>query len=170
VEKTGQIISYVPNDDGDLRRGVTRPEPRFKDNGNGTVTDNLTGLIWLKNANCFGYATLALSLSACNTLANGSCGLTDGSNPGDWRLPNRYELESLLNMAYFGPALSNAAGTGHWSEGDPFTNVQSLLPYWSSTTLAANTGGAWHVNVDIGQVSFDVNYIDRFIWPVRGGH
>ena len=36
------------------QKGVAWPNPRFTDNGNGTVTDNLTGLIWLKNANCFG--------------------------------------------------------------------------------------------------------------------
>ena len=40
--------------DGDLQKGVAWPNPRFTDNANGTVTDNLTGLIWLKNANCFG--------------------------------------------------------------------------------------------------------------------
>ena len=30
------------------------PSPRFTDNNDGTVTDNLTGLVWLKNANLFG--------------------------------------------------------------------------------------------------------------------
>jgi hypothetical protein len=51
---TGQTSSYGTNDDGALQNGVTWPSPRFRDNCNGTVTDNLTGLIWLKNANCFG--------------------------------------------------------------------------------------------------------------------
>jgi len=36
--------------DGDKLAGVPLPVPRFTDNSNGTVTDNLTGLIWLKNA------------------------------------------------------------------------------------------------------------------------
>jgi len=54
VPKTGQTTSYATGDDGDLEKGVAWPDPRFMDNGNGTVTDNLTGLIWLKNANCFG--------------------------------------------------------------------------------------------------------------------
>src|SRR6184192_2353013 len=40
--------------DSYLRRGVLWPDPRFTDNGNGSVKDNLTGLIWLKNSNCFG--------------------------------------------------------------------------------------------------------------------
>ena len=41
VEKTGQITSYsaTGGEDGDLKKGVKWPNPRFKDNGNGTVTD-----------------------------------------------------------------------------------------------------------------------------------
>ena len=54
VPKSGQTSSNATGDDGDLQRGVAWPDPRFTDNGDGTVTDNLTGLIWLKNANCFG--------------------------------------------------------------------------------------------------------------------
>ena len=55
--KTGQTVSYALGDDGDLQKGVMWPVPRFTDNGSGTVTDNLTGLIWLKDANCFGSQT-----------------------------------------------------------------------------------------------------------------
>ena len=59
VSKTGQTVSYATGDDGDLERGVEKPplKDRFTDNGDGTVTDNLTGLIWLKNADCFGSRT-----------------------------------------------------------------------------------------------------------------
>jgi hypothetical protein len=89
VEKTGQTTSYATGDDGDLERGVAWPNPRFTNNGDGTVTDNLTGLIWLQDANCFGLKNWDNTLSACNGLANGQCGLTDGSNAGDWKLPNR---------------------------------------------------------------------------------
>ena len=55
VEKTGQTISYATGDDGELERGIDKPplKDRFTDNGDGTVTDNLTGLIWMKDANCF---------------------------------------------------------------------------------------------------------------------
>jgi hypothetical protein len=59
VPKSGQTTSYATGDDGDLERGVEKPplKDRFTDNGDGTVTDNLTGLIWLKNADCFGSRT-----------------------------------------------------------------------------------------------------------------
>ena len=85
VEKTGQIISYsaTGGEDGDLKKGVKWPKPRFVDNGNGTVTDRLTKLIWLKNANAFGIRTWEQALSDANTLASGSAGLTDGSVAGD---------------------------------------------------------------------------------------
>ena len=50
VSKSGNTISWATGDDGDLQTGVAWPNPRFKDNLNGTITDNLTGLIWLKDA------------------------------------------------------------------------------------------------------------------------
>jgi len=161
VEKTGQTTSQADYDDGYYQRGVTPPAQWFKDNGNGTVTDNKTGLIWLKNANCFGYATWALALSACNALPRGSCGLTDGSIAGDWRLPNRFELESLLDLGQYNPALP----LGH-----PFTNVST--PCWSSTTYAGSTGSAFLVNFYSGGVDAygKSTYQNGYVWPVRGGH
>src|SRR4030067_1969090 len=88
VEKTGQITSYsnTSGEDGDLKKGVAWPNPRFTDKGNGTVTDNLTKLFWLKNANAFGERTWEQALSDANTLSSGSHGLTDGSKEGDCRL------------------------------------------------------------------------------------
>ena len=83
--------------DGEYQAGVS-VDPRFTDNGDGTVTDNLTGLIWLKDADCFGSRNWTNALSDANTLADGSCGLTDGSVAGDWRLPNVRELQSLIDL------------------------------------------------------------------------
>src|SRR5215813_7708651 len=121
--------------DGDIQAGVPFPTPRFSDKGNGTVKDNLTNLIWLKNANCstISPANWATALSNANSLANGQCGLTDGSVAGDWRLPNVKELQSLIDFGFFAPALSNAAGTAKYTATDcAFSGVQSSL-YWSST-------------------------------------
>ena len=53
VPKTGQTAPTTAGADGALRKGVAWPTPRFTDNKNGTVTDNLTGLIWIQNANIF---------------------------------------------------------------------------------------------------------------------
>ncbi len=169
--KTGQTAS-LPLDpaptgaDGDADKGVDWPDPRFTDNGDGTVTDNLTGLVWLQDANCFGSETWSDALSASNTLAYGYCGLTDGSSAGDWRLPNLRELQSLIAYQYSYPALSDAAGTGIWSEGDAFSGVESGY-YWSSTTYADGTGYAWVVYLSVGSVSVGSKSGSYDVWPVR---
>lgn len=166
VPQTGQTTSYATGDDGNLEKGVAWPNPRFTDNDDGTVTDNLTGLIWLKNANCFGLRTWSNALSDSNGLADGQCGLTDSSQAGDWRLPNRFELESLLDLSYVSPAISNTAGTGKWSPGDPFSNVRTYY-YWSSTTYTSISLDAWYVAISSGVINVTVKASDRYVWPVR---
>jgi len=174
VPKTGQTTSYITGDDGDLEKGVAWPNPRFTDNGDGTVTDNLTGLIWLKDANCMatnypsfdndgtagdGAVTWSHAFSFISEINVGvfsNCG--DGNT--DWRLPNYKELLSLIDAENFFPALP----TGH-----PFTNVAQLY-YWSSTTLAALPGSlAWIVYIDGGGY-VDSDYVTSwyYVWPVRG--
>ena len=71
VPKTGQKAYYGTNDDGTLEMGVTWPNPRFTDNGNGTVTDKLTGLVWLQNASCLGAKTWDEALASADGLADG---------------------------------------------------------------------------------------------------
>lgn len=99
LPRTGQKISYQTGDDVTQQKGVAWPSQRFTDNLNGTVTDNLTGLIWLKNASCFEASDWPSALSSANKLASGSCGLTDSSTAGQWRLPNANELESLVDVS-----------------------------------------------------------------------
>jgi len=194
LEKTGQKDCYYddgtagtctcgttncPSDqDGDLEKGVTWPNPRFTDNGNGTVTDNLTLLIWLKDAKCVSFYSgdpgpndraWGDAIRAANALANGYCGLTDGSSAGDWRLPNRNELASLVDIAYYAPALSNGAGTGKWTNGNPFNDVQSSF-YWCSSTCADNTSYTWGVHMINGNVPICVKSVSYYVWPVRNGN
>ena len=67
VPKTGQTDPYgLIGTDGALQKGVAWPTPRFIDNLNGTVTDKLTGLTWLKNANAFGLKNWADALTTAN--------------------------------------------------------------------------------------------------------
>jgi len=168
VEKTGQTTSYASGDDGNLRMGVAWPNPRFTDNGDGTVTDNLTELIWLKDAYCFGPETWQNALLSCNSLADGQCGLIDGSFEGDWRLPNAKELHSLIHFGYYSPALPDSIGTGQWAPDDPFTNVQSGY-YWTSTTDVYYTGYAWYVALISGNVGHATKTTNYCVWPVRDG-
>jgi hypothetical protein len=162
VEKSGQTTSQADYDDGYYQRGVEvpLPKPRFSDNGNGTVTDNLTGLIWLKDANCFGYRTWNNALTDANGLNSGECGLTDGSSAGDWRLPNYNELFTLVNAEYFNPPLPPE---------HPFINVQIDI-YWSATTWAGNPISAWCMLMQDGSVIHSGKSFGQYVWPVRGGH
>lgn len=155
--------------DGEFQRGIVLPNPRFIDNLDGTVTDNLTGLIWLQDAFCgFAVKHWSAALSFANNLASGQCGLTDGSVAGDWRLPNVKELHSLINYEFVSPALSDAAGTAKWTtNGDAFTNVV-LSNYWSSTTFTGNLSTAWTVQVQIGEVRFRSKGDPLFVLTVRG--
>ena len=171
---TGQTLCYDAGgglidcpgsgQDGTWHKGVV-VDPRFTNNLNGTVTDNATGLIWLKNANCFGPQAWSTALLLANTMGNGACSLSDGSSGGQWRLPNVKELQSLIDYSSFGPTLP----AGH-----PFINVRSVPPqeaswYWSSTNVAINTAFAWVVNLYEASVYQGDKNNPYYIWPVRGG-
>ena len=159
VERTWQSPSYEAYDDGYYHKGVSWGL-RFTDNGNGTVTDNLTGLIWLKEANCWGHVTWSQALTYAHGLVNGQCGLTDGSIAGDWRLPNVKEMASLIDYDYYNPPM-------HMSY--LFTNVQPYT-YWSSTTDTNDSFYAWHVSMIYGGVGGAWKTNTNYVWPVRGGH
>ena len=153
------------------------PSQRFTDNDNGTITDNQTGLVWLKNANCLGSAknwhqamifvkALNTGTDVCRTEPRN---ITDDSAEGDWRLPTLTELQSLINYEFINPALPNTSGTDQWVENQPFSGVK-MDYYWSSTPYAGRTDNAWGVGFSNGYVNASLK-TDRYrVWPVRGGH
>jgi hypothetical protein len=179
VAKTGQTTLYAAGDDGALQRGVAWPTPRFTDNLNGTVTDNLSGLIWLKKANYIGSDHPAFDadgtagdgrvtwqhaldfVSAMNAGTYANLGFTD------WRLPNVQELQSLIDHSRYNPSLCNTAGTGQWTASDPFTGVLAVY-YWSSTGRVADPTYAWYVSLYDGFVSGHDRSTTLCVWPVRG--
>lgn len=141
------------------------PASRFIDNKDGTVVDNLTKLVWLKNANCFGMLDLKEAELAVRALKEGDCGpnpdlvLSDGSAAGDWRLPTMSELCSLIDFSRRDPALPN----GHF-----FSNVPAGY-HWSVTTLDHHSELAWIVYIESGTTCYeDVKNHAGHIWPVRG--
>jgi hypothetical protein len=161
VAKSGQNTSYATGDDGDLRMGVAWPVPRFTDNANGTVTDNLTGLIWTQNANCDGLNIWSDTIDYCNSLADGACGLNDGSIPGDWRLPNVREFLSLFDYGNYNPAIPS---------GHPFSDVQfgTDANYWTSTTDARLDFIGWVVDPHTGAAYTLDKGSSEYVWCVQG--
>jgi hypothetical protein len=137
VPRTGSVFCYTVGGDGDLQRGVAWPNPRFTKNGDGSVTDNLTGLIWLEDANCIkaqyptydkddtdgdGRVTWPHAVKFVAGINVGTYSNCGASHTG-WRPPNVRELASPVHYGVSIPAIPDTDGTGRWSEGNPFTGV-----------------------------------------------
>ncbi len=118
---------------------------RFVDNGDGTVTDTVTNLMWTKNANPFGRLDWQDAISRCRSFSI--------SGIGGWRLPSSDELVIL----------SHAMKGGH-----PFTGVQSSY-YWTSAPNADRTDFAWSVSMLNGSVGTHHETVPSPVWPVRSG-
>jgi hypothetical protein len=158
LPRTGQVTSYATGDDGYFQAGNPR-KTRFVDNGNGTVSDRATGLMWVKDHNAVG--------APFNAVMNWAAALTNIATLNgagyagykDWRLPNAYELASLLDATHFGPRI------------DPiFTNTQNDF-YWTSTTDAAFDPAyafIWYFYY-AGGSQHAVKTASYYVRPVRGG-
>lgn len=165
---TGQIISYAPGDDGDYQSGVISSVNRFLDNGNGngTFLDTLTGLTWLGLFDCIEKFTWQAGLNYANEVAANSdlCpGLSDGSDSGDWRVPNIKELYSLVDISDDFPALV---------DGLPLSGNQSdhfFEEYWSSSSFQpVPESNAFTLDIPFGLIrSYTKTDSAFFIWPVR---
>ncbi len=122
----------------------------YTDNGNGTITDSATGLIWQKCS-----VGLGTTLGICSTgnisqldwfTAISYC---EGLNLGgriDWRLPNINELGSIIDYSISsGPVIDSSA----------FPNTRRYL-YWSSSTYSSTFGTrVWYINFDTGWSNVD---------------
>lgn len=183
LPKTGQTTCYDSYDwyegheisctgtgqDGDLQKGVSWPDPRFTTNPDTTITDNLTGLIWMPDAGtptvgqCTGGGMVWLSALDYVACLNSNNYL----GHSDWRLPNINELSSLFNYGHDNPlsAWLNDPANG-------FINVQNYL-YWSSTLQpGGNPNYALSVEMsgDIGNIGSYGTWpeaLAHFVWPVR---
>jgi hypothetical protein len=164
---TGQLASYGAGDDGAWRAGVAAPAPRFTDNMDGTVSDALTGLTWLRDAGCLPASDWPTAVAAARALASGQCGLGDGSSAGQWRLPNINELDSLLDLSRSAPALPAA---------HPFLGTATSPIWWSSTTYFGLSTEAWAIRLADGRWMNDNTSNVKATsvngaWAVRGaGH
>ena len=116
-------------------------------NGDSTVTDLQTKLMWTKNAD-HGLMTWQDAKDYCDNL--------DFAGHSNWRMPHMWELYTLLDKRQSDPALP----AGH-----PFTGVQSI--YWSGTVTAASSDQVWILYPSDGHVSFGNKGGTLYVWPVR---
>lgn len=166
----GADCPFSVADYNDLLDRLDALEVRFVDLGNGTVRDNITGLIWLKNSNCLGSTFDGSAyewdeaVQAVADLCSGTCGLTDGSAPGDWRLPTKFELQEIGTN----PPTS-------WEDYPSVTWTQPSAPFdhtvdyfWSSTE--PDNGNALYVSTVSGATILTPKSQEKAVWPVRSGN
>ena len=191
--RTGQTTSYGAGSDGDLQKGIAQG---YVDNGDGTITDVKTGLMWEKKSddgtihdkdNTYNWCADVDVNLACDNGASPMDGtikttlidtLNDVGGGGancfagycDWRAPNRRELESIVNLQNIVPATWPAFNTGCAPGCTVLTcSCTASVRYWSSTAWRGNPGYAWWVEFFVGDVGGDNKTYNANVRAVRGG-
>lgn len=121
---------------------------RFTDNGDGTVTDQLTDLIW-QTVPYSDSLTWEQALNYADTLSL--------AGETDWRLPNIKELQSVTDLRHYNPSFDTA-----------FFSIPSQGRYWSSTTLQNQPLQAWYLDVRFGITTYAVKTNRNLLLCVRG--
>ena len=136
-----------------VRGGQAEALDHFVINGDGTVTDTNTGLMW-QQATMKSKMTWEDALAACEWLTLGGY--------YDWRLPSQRELNSIIDFNEYDPAINQTA----------FPNTMSYY-YWSSSTQQMQTPYAWYVNFTTGEETgsfpLPTKMSTWFVRAVRGG-
>jgi len=171
IAATGQTTTHATGDDGDLQSGVAWPSPRFTKHGDGTVSDHLTGLMWVDDGNSmetyYPNAPINTDHGLVNTVSQALefiAGINDGTYKvtnavySDWRLPSVVELESLIHHGMDDNAawLESAGGFVHVDVG--------YLGHISVTTASAYTE---RFNVDLRNGVVGHWSSLGYVWPVR---
>lgn len=151
---------------------------RYVDCGNGTVRDQVTGLLWLQQSDCLPNTNYADANRRAANLRDGRCKLTDTSKEGDWRLPTHEEWAATLaragelNCSY--PALTSNDGLGCYGagpnggQGGYFRNVVADA-YFSSSTYDQYPPWAWFAGLgNPGDFNSHAGKEGPLrVWPVR---
>lgn len=181
--KTGQTVcsdfSSSPiscagsGQDGETQKGRARD---FTDNGDGTITDNNTGLTWekLDDSNLSGLS----GIHDVNNQYCWSCGATKIADLNsmtfaghtDWRIPNVAELLTLVKYGTSAPAIEPEFQSG-CSPGCTSTTCSCTTNtyYWTSDNAEFAAGYAWVVEFGYGQSTYASKGGNFWLRAVRGG-
>jgi hypothetical protein len=167
----GVIACPGTGQDGEKQAGANLS---YQDNGDGTVTDLNTGLMWEKQTDdgsindrdqAFTFANAPTHIAALNGAT--FAGYTD------WRLPNIRELQSLVNFGVANPAITSSAFHTNCFGGCTIANCSctAFAHHWSSTTATNLSTAAFTVNFTDGTMGvFTKNGVNAFaVRGVRGG-
>lgn len=124
----------MPNGPTDVSAGAPNPEA-YTDNGNGTVTDRVTALMWQKEV-APGLFVWDQAVTYCGVTLN-VAGLAGYK---DWRLPSRIELVSILDVGRQVQTLNTTV----------FNTPTGIPAFWSSSEVFGDSSSAWYVPFDYG--------------------
>ncbi len=183
--QTGQTMCWDPLDtvnpidpidcigtgqDGDFQRGVASS---YVDNGDGTVSDLRTALMWEKLADdgaihdwdnfAYQWAGAYGKIADLNTAAF--------AGYDDWRLPNVRELATLIDFSAYRPPVDIVFN----DECVPGCTVlecscTKIASYWSSTTYQNTPTAAWYVGFVNGIVTTTTKTNLYYVRAVRAGY
>ena len=189
---TGQTTSYSAStrtetgapvlDDGAVQAGGALS---YQDNGDGTITDPNTQLMWEKKSQDGGLHDVSMTFPyASSTITTiwdwlARVNAEDGigfAGYNDWRIPNVKELQSVVDYGTFDPAVDPAFNNGVSPACTVLTcSATASDSYWSSSALAKFPEKAWivtfYLGTDFGEYKlFDPGYSHfHFVRAVRGG-
>jgi len=193
-DSSGTVIPCAgTGQDGDIQAGKTL---KYKDNGNGTIKDKVTGLTWEKKSddstihdkdntytwdNGFVFVNTLNNICAndesvnCSVNGDADCARVGGkcgfAGKRDWRVPNIKELQSIVNsqVPFPGPVVSQAFNDNCIGSTVLTGSCTVASNYWSSTTNAGFPTGAWRVFFFNGLVGANVKDGSLHVRGVRGG-
>jgi len=112
--------------------------PDLTDNNDGTVTDNLTGLVWEQKSEESEQSTFSYSeaVAYCENLSLG--------NSDDWRVPTRKEFSTILNLGTISPALDTTYFPDY-----TYTSASGVY-YWTSSEYHDDPSQVWKIQISFG--------------------
>ena len=141
---------FKANKDGSVTDILTgKTGPRFVDNGNDTVTDRLTSLMWTKSPK-----QIAVDWNE----ATDYCRNLQVGDLRGWRLPTIREWRQFTSRKQKNPALP---------QGHPFVNISTHVGYWSKTRHKFGPAYVYQISLWDGRYNHQKKTENSLVWPVR---